>query len=149
MLEEIKQSENKTSKVPQYKARKDAQQTTRLKKILIIDDNVDVRLTLADVLISDGFRVATAKDGMEGLTYLERNDHPDLILLDLQMPVMDGYDLMDRIRQSSQLKKIPVILISGEVDEERIKSLAMDKLAFLEKPIDFKNFVDVVEKATF
>ena len=67
----------------------------------------------------------------------------------MRMPIMDGYDLMEKIRERSDLRKIPVIIISGEVDEARIKELAMDKLELLEKPVDFKKFVDVVDKATF
>lgn len=149
MLEEIKQSGLAHYKIPDYRSRKDSVQDTRSKRILIIDDNVDIRLSLADILISDGFKVATAKNGLEGLNYLTRHDHPDLILVDLKMPVMDGYDLISKIRESSDLKKIPVIIISGEVDDAKIRSLAMDKLSLLEKPIDFKNFIDIVEKATF
>ena len=149
MLEEIQPSGLAHYKIPDYRSRGSHDQVTRSKKILIIDDNVDIRLSLADILINDGFKVATAKNGLEGLNYLSRHDHPDLILLDLSMPVMDGYDLMSKIRESSDLRKIPVIIISGEVDEERIHALAMDKLALLQKPLDVQQFIDVVEKATF
>ncbi len=148
MLEEIYE-EQKVPHQIKSKVRQEAALTSQKKIILIIDDNVDLRLTLADVLSNAGFRVATAKNGIEGLNYLSSKTHPDLILLDLAMPVMDGYDLMQKIREKTQLRKIPVIIISGEVDEARIKNLAMDKLALLEKPIDFKKFIDVVEKATF
>ncbi len=148
MLEEIKSSSLAPYKIPGYRSSSESQ-ITRSKRILIVDDNVDVRLSLADILINEGFKVGTAKNGLEGINYLSRHDLPDLILLDLSMPIMDGYDLMEKIRERSDLRKIPVIIISGEVDEARIKELAMDKLELLEKPVDFKKFVDVVDKATF
>jgi CheY-like chemotaxis protein len=148
MLEELFE-EKKMPLQRNSKVRQEAALATRKKIILIIDDNVDLRLTLAEILNNDGFSVATAKNGVEGLKYLNTKTHPDLILLDLAMPEMDGYDLMEKIRQQTNLRKIPVIIISGEVDEDRIKKLAMDKLALLEKPIDFGKFIDVVEKATF
>ena len=149
MLEEIYEPKKPLYKIPDYRSEGSKDQTTRSKKILIVDDNADVRLSLADILVNDGFKVATAKNGVEALKYLESHDHPDLILLDLKMPVMDGYDLMENIRKSSELRRVPVIIISGEVDEARIRALAMDKLELMEKPIDFKKFVDTVEKATF
>jgi CheY-like chemotaxis protein len=148
VLEQIQTSGFTHSMIPDYRTSCRGRMI-RSKRILIVDDIVDVRLSLADILINYGFKVATAKNGLDGLNYLSRNYLPDLILLDLSMPVMDGYDLMEKIRSHSDLRKIPVIIISGEVDEVRIKELAMDKLELLEKPLDHKMFVDLVEKAIF
>ena len=88
--------------------------------ILVVEDNAAARRALAVLLEAAGYPVACAADGREALDYLRGPDRPCLILLDLAMPVMDGWEFRARQRQSPGMASIPVILLSGEGDLPRI-----------------------------
>ena len=82
------------------------------KKILIVEDEQDMRQALVDELTREGFQTFEAKNGREGLESALK-EHPDLILLDIVMPVMDGMTMMKKLRESAGGKKIPVILLTN------------------------------------
>src|SRR5579872_6621682 len=84
--------------------------------ILIVDDHEDIRESLGEVLSEEGFRVALAANGREALKYLNDNDPPCLILLDLMMPVMNGYEFRSWQRENTELARIPVAVLSGRED---------------------------------
>lgn len=102
--------------------------------VLIVDDDHDIRETLADVLDAEGYPSALASHGQEALTLLERGLRPCVILLDLMMPIMNGWDLLARLKQDPALSTIPVITISaGQVraplaDRELRKPIEADEL---------------------
>ena len=102
--------------------------------LLIVDDDVDVRETLAELLANEGYSVLTAAHGAEALALLrDGGPVPCVILLDLMMPVMNGYEFRASQRVDAQLASIPVFVFSaGERHEER----ALDATAFLRKPLD-------------
>jgi DNA-binding response OmpR family regulator len=89
--------------------------------ILVIDDQANVRTLLKDYLSSQGYRVVTANDGQMGL-FVARHEHPSLILLDLMMPNMDGYQFLPALRRESQ---VPVIVITAK-DEETDAVLGLE-----------------------
>ena len=89
--------------------------------ILVIDDQANVRTLLKDYLTSQGYRVVTANDGQMGL-FVARHEHPSLILLDLMMPNMDGYQFLPALRRKSQ---VPVIIITAK-DEETDAVLGLE-----------------------
>jgi DNA-binding response OmpR family regulator len=89
--------------------------------ILVIDDQANVRTLLKDYLTSQGYRVVTANDGQMGL-FVARHEHPSLILLDLMMPNMDGYQFLPALRRESQ---VPVIIITAK-DEETDAVLGLE-----------------------
>jgi CheY-like chemotaxis protein len=94
--------------------------------IMIVEDEADLRDTLKDVLELYGYRVITAANGAEALQQLEsrRNGgRPCLILLDLMMPVMNGWELLDRLRDGSrpELAAIPVVVVSAAADLTRVQ----------------------------
>lgn len=100
------------------------------KKILIvevIEDETSLRTALHDKLTSEGFTVLEAKDGQEGLTTALR-EHPDLILLDIIMPEMDGITMMKKLRQENEWgKKVPIILLTNlSADDEKINQAITD-----------------------
>lgn len=104
------------------------------KTIMVVDDSVTVRKVTSRFLEREGFRVITAKDGVEALQLLQ--DHiPDVMLLDIEMPRMDGFEVAKNIRTSSRLKNLPIIMITsrtGEKHRERAFSLGVNK--YMGKP---------------
>ncbi len=144
MFEEINSSAFSKYKVSSYSMR-EKRTEVRAKRILIIDDNLDLRLSLADLLVTEGYKVATAKNGLEGLSYLLHKQLPDLILLDLKMPVLDGYQFLEKQNLNPDFAKVPVIVISGEIDQSKILDLTNNAFC-MEKPLDFLKFLDVVEQ---
>ena len=104
------------------------------KTIMVVDDSVTVRKVTGRFLEREGFRVITAKDGVEALQLLQ--DHiPDVMLLDIEMPRMDGFEVAKNVRTSSRLKDLPIIMITsrtGEKHRERAFSLGVNK--YMGKP---------------
>jgi class 3 adenylate cyclase len=104
------------------------------RKILIADDSADVLETLADFLESSGYAICTAADGVEALAQIER-EQPDLVLLDVVMPNMTGYEVCRRIRANPVTVFLPVILLTGmDANAERINGIEAGADDFLSKP---------------
>jgi adenylate cyclase len=103
--------------------------------ILVVDDLApNVRL-LEAVLSPRGFRVATASSGAEALDVLSK-EHPDLVLLDIVMPGMDGYEVCRRIREDPETAFLPVIMITASGEEEKIRAIESGADDFVNKPFD-------------
>jgi adenylate cyclase len=103
--------------------------------VLVVDDLApNVRL-LEAVLSPKGFRVATASSGAEALDVLAK-EHPDLVLLDILMPGMDGYEVCRRIREDPGTAFLPVIMITASGEEEKIRALESGADDFVNKPFD-------------
>ena len=88
------------------------------KHIVVIEDDTDLRETLKDLLEMEGFRVITASNGREGLREIEQNGQPCLILLDLMMPVMNGWEFLEVLRRerTASLARTPVAVVSAAAD---------------------------------
>ena len=105
-------------------------------RILIVDDELDNREILQIVLNWDGFVTCTAAGGAEALLSAAA-DPPDLILVDLMMPTMDGYQLTTKLKQNPKTQDIPVIMLSAMSDgETRKRALSTGAEAYITKPID-------------
>src|SRR3989344_7557831 len=104
------------------------------KKILIVEDEDMIRKPYADELQDEGFSVVTAANGQEGLK-VALQEKPDLILLDIVMPVMSGMDMMKKLREDNWGKKVPIILLTNlSANENIIKGVIKDEpLYFLVK----------------
>ena len=101
------------------------------KKILVVDDKPELRTLLKSYLSQEGFEVATAGDGQEAL-YVARHEKPDLIILDLMMPEMGGYDFM---RAYSREADTPVIILTARLDEnEKVLGLELGADDYVTKP---------------
>lgn len=83
------------------------------KKILIIEDDRDIRETLRELLEMEGYGVSLMADGQEALIHLQANGPPDLILLDLMMPGMSGWELIEKLQNDPRLALIPVLVLSA------------------------------------
>ena len=113
------------------------------KKILVVDDEADVRTFLTAVLKKAGYDTVTASDGQEALDKVQQ-ESPDAVILDLQMPNKTGTDFYRKLSKDKDLKDIPVIVVSGLAG----RNLAVRKpVAVFDKPIDPDEFIQAVEKA--
>jgi len=112
--------------------------------VLVVDDDTDLRESLEILLTSRGHRVVTAADGGEALAWLRANPaEPCLVLLDLMMPVMDGFELRSAMGADPQLAEIPVVVITGA---GLMADMRADELPpqVLRKPIPLKTLLDTV-----
>ncbi|MEI6575310.1 MAG: response regulator [Bacteroidota bacterium] len=117
-------------------------------KILVIDDERSICLLLENFL-SNLYEVVTKNDGNEALEWLEGNQ-PDLIICDIQMPVMDGYHFVEKVRQRGYTKHTPVVMLSGaESSKERIKCYKLGAQDFLAKPFNPEELGELIKKNLF
>ena len=123
-------------------------------KILLVEDNPgDVRLTLEafkEGKVNNEINVVT--DGVEALTYLRKEGQyadvqlPDVILLDLNLPKKDGYEVLAEIKQDPDLKRIPiVILTTSEAERDILQTYYMHANCYITKPVDLGQFITVVK----
>jgi DNA-binding response OmpR family regulator len=106
------------------------------KKILIIDDELSIRMLLENY-IGKTYEVVTKSDGLEGIKYLEGGNIPDLIVADIQMPNLDGYELLKQVRASGYFGNTPMIMLSGiESSQERVKCLRSGADDYIVKPFN-------------
>jgi two-component system cell cycle response regulator DivK len=115
-------------------------------KVLVVDDSVTVRDLLARRLARGGYTVVTAGDGVEGVEACKR-EQPDLVLMDLHMPVMDGWAATRAIRANESTAEIPVLVLTA-YDSSRDRSAAMDAGAsdFDSKPISMPRLIAKMER---
>jgi two-component system cell cycle response regulator DivK len=117
-----------------------------LKTILVIEDNEQNMYLMNFILEKKGYRVIKAMDGKEGIELAFR-DIPDLILLDIQLPHMDGYEVARNLRESEELKKVPIIAVTSyAMVGDKEKSMAAGCTVYKEKPINPGTFVDEIKK---
>ena len=106
------------------------------RKILIVEDDVMNSRLLSTILVRLGYSVDAALDGITGLEKAESSP-PDLILLDLQLPRMDGYEVARRLKQAEKTKIVPIVVVSAFAEvENRVKALEAGADDFLSKPVD-------------
>jgi len=109
--------------------------------VLIVEDDADLRDMMAQLLSLEGFNAATVANGREALEYLHAGDRPDVILLDLMMPVMDGWEFRRRQQADPTVSGVPVIVLSA-LDPARAADVNAN--AFLKKPLDFDRLLALV-----
>lgn len=114
--------------------------------ILLVEDDIDIRIDLADLLRSEGYEVATVANGQEALDWLRLHaNEACLILLDLMMPVMNGWDFRARQLEEPELIGIPVVLLSGAGDVARHAS-ALKTAGYLIKPLRLDSLLRLVSR---
>jgi CheY-like chemotaxis protein len=116
--------------------------------ILVIEDNDALREVLTEVLQGCGYMVDVVTNGEEAIAYLADHDLPCAILLDLQMPVMNGWDFRKWQQRHAHFAKIPVIIMSGGAHgSQRIYELLRPE-AYIDKPIDFGSLLNALQTKT-
>jgi CheY-like chemotaxis protein len=116
--------------------------TTRCKNILIIEDDLAIREALRDVLEMEGYKIYSAANGKEGLEYLPKMIGPCLILLDLMMPVMNGWEVAAALRDDTILATIPVVVVTAYP----AKAKEVQARSIIRKPIDLEVLLNIVSK---
>jgi chemosensory pili system protein ChpA (sensor histidine kinase/response regulator) len=112
---------------------------------LVVDDSITVRRVTQRLLERHGMRVATARDGVDALTLLQ-DQIPDVVLLDIEMPRMDGYELATQIRADSRLRAVPIVMITSRVgDKHRAKAIEIGVDDYLGKPYQESQLLDAIE----
>ena len=112
--------------------------------VMVVDDSLTVRRVTARLLRRQNMEVLTAKDGVEALTLLDER-RPDVMLLDIEMPRMDGYELTRHVRRSDRLKDLPIIMITSRTgDKHRDHALALGVDRFLGKPYQESELLDEI-----
>ena len=112
---------------------------------LVVDDSITVRRVTQRLLERNGMRVLTAKDGVDAVSLLQEN-LPDIILLDIEMPRMDGYEVAAHVRNDPRLKHIPIVMITSRVSEKhRARAIELGVDDYLGKPYQESQLLDAIE----
>jgi CheY-like chemotaxis protein len=116
-------------------------------KILIVDDEPDYITAIQCRLEWSHYDVITASNGQEGLEKVA-SERPDLVLLDTNMPVMNGHEVLERLKQHQELKNIPVIMVTALCEAQDVaKASSYGVVDYVAKPFDFSDLVEKIAKA--
>jgi two-component system, chemotaxis family, chemotaxis protein CheY len=113
--------------------------------ILVVDDDPDILDALSEILEAEGYEVDRARHGQEALSRLDQR-HPDLILLDLMMPVMDGWEFAQALRRREDGAQVPVVVLSAD-RQAGAKARVVGARAFLAKPFELNELLRVVSES--
>jgi DNA-binding NarL/FixJ family response regulator len=112
--------------------------------ILVADDNLGTRLSVSDYLEISGYSVITAEDGQQALSMIDRY-HPHLIVTDINMPKLDGYELVRKVRQRPEFRLLPVVFLTERSStEERIRGYQLGCDMYLPKPFEMQELSAVI-----
>jgi chemosensory pili system protein ChpA (sensor histidine kinase/response regulator) len=112
---------------------------------LVVDDSITVRRVTQRLLERNGMRVVTAKDGLEAVSVLQ-DEVPDVILLDIEMPRMDGYEVASHVRNDARLKDVPIVMITSRVGEKhRARAIELGVNEYLGKPYQEGQLLQAIE----
>jgi CheY-like chemotaxis protein len=116
-------------------------------RILVVEDEQANLATIRDLLNFEGYEVLEARNGRDGVEVATANK-PDIILLDMRMPEMDGYEVARQLKAGPETKEIPIIALTGNaMDEQRREAMDAGCDDFIAKPVDFDNLLDRIAVA--
>ena len=116
-----------------------------MSKILVVDDEHDIVELLSFLLEKDGYAVTPAYNGQEALKAVE-GDPPDLIILDIMMPVMDGYAVHAKLSENPATRSIPIIILTAKPKMRELFEVATNVAAYIDKPFDPKSLREKVQE---
>lgn len=119
---------------------------TRCGPVLIVEDDPDVRESLRGVVLDEGYCVAEAGDGRQALEYLRAHANPCVMILDLMMPVMDGWQLLAAMKDDAALGRIPVVVVSASSVDKLQTAQTLGAVALLRKPVHLDALLEAVER---
>jgi two-component system, cell cycle response regulator DivK len=113
---------------------------------MVVDDHDDTRLLLRHVLETKGYRVLEAVNGQEAVDIADR-EHPDLILMDLDLPILDGISATQRIRHQAEMVRVPIVAVTAyPMSYTRVKAFAKGCDEYMAKPIDLSKLEELVTR---
>jgi len=116
--------------------------------VMVVDDSLTVRKITSRMLTREGFEVATAKDGIDGLQQLQ-DIEPDIILLDIEMPRMDGFEFARNVRADAKTKHIPIVMITSRTaDKHRNHAIDIGVNEYMGKPYQEDQLLAVIRQYT-
>ncbi|HOT14409.1 MAG TPA: response regulator [Bacteroidales bacterium] len=116
------------------------------KKIMLIDDSSTNNILYESILSEEGFEVTVVSNPLLAIQNI-KSEKPDLIILDLRMPVLDGFQIMEKIRGDKEISSIPIIVLSAENSREaEKKSYDLGAALYLSKPIGIDDIIQIVSK---
>jgi CheY-like chemotaxis protein len=119
---------------------------TATQRIMVVEDYDDTRLLLKQALEGFGYSVLEASNGQEAVDLAGR-EHPDLILMDLDLPILDGIAATQRIRQQADLEKVPIVAVTAyPMSYTHVKAFAKGCDEYMRKPIDISDLESVVRR---
>jgi chemosensory pili system protein ChpA (sensor histidine kinase/response regulator) len=120
--------------------------TTRPTLVMVVDDSVTVRKVTSRLLERNGMNVLTAKDGVDAIAQLQEHK-PDIMLLDIEMPRMDGFEVATLVRHDERLKDLPIIMITSRTGEKhRDRAMAIGVNEYLGKPYQESDLLENILK---
>src|SRR5437762_5385370 len=121
------------------------EETPKRGSVLIVEDDARIRNSMAEILELEGYEVGTAAHGQEALTYLRRHEAPSLILLDVVMPVMDGWEFRDLLLRDEKFAEIPVVVTSSISSSYGLKG-HLHAVSYMEKPFNREQLLALVKR---
>ena len=119
---------------------------TGVKTVMIVDDSVTVRKVTSRLMERQGWKVVTAKDGLDAVEQLQ-DIYPDIVLLDIEMPKMDGFEVLRTARRDARLKNLPIIMITSRTGEKhKQQAFALGVNAYLGKPFQEAGLMSTIEE---
>lgn len=113
-----------------------------MKKILVVEDDLSIREIIVEILESEGYVVSSGINGRDGLKSLETST-PDLIIMDVMMPIMDGFEFRENLMKNSQWSSIPTLVMSAQNQNlDKLKSHGLEN--FINKPLDLNRLLEAV-----
>lgn len=117
------------------------------KKIILVVDDVPDNIQLLSGLLKARYKVKAATSGEKALVIANKNPQPDLILLDVVMPEMDGHAVCEKLKNEVSTKQIPVVFVSGNTSDEEIKQgIDLGAAGYLGKPVDASELTTLIQK---
>ncbi len=119
-----------------------------VRTVMIVDDSVTVRKVTSRLMERQGWEVATAKDGVDAMDQLQEQElRPDVVLLDIEMPKMDGFEVLRSVRRDDNLKDLPIIMITSRTGEKhKEQAMALGVNQYLGKPFQEANLIATIEE---
>lgn len=124
-----------------YRATNGASEAHSMGNILIIDDDDAIRKSIASVLELEGYSTSSASDGKQALEMIRAGQIPDIILLDMMMPVMNGWAFLDFLRANANTAQIPVVVVSAFAESAK----SVRPHAFVPKPVQLKALLNTIQ----
>ncbi len=113
-------------------------------KVLVVEDDPDVREALCEIIEYEDYAVDQAGNGREALDYLRQNAVPALVIIDLMMPVMNGLEFLAVVREDTELQRVPVLVLSAQPREQTARTAGA--AGFMRKPVQLEPFLAAVRE---